>query len=658
MLKQTLTDNWFFFKGEVDPLAIDRRFFDQVAIPHTWNAFDGQDGGNDYYRGKCAYICSFRCPQDYSRTVLAFEGVNSVAEVYLNNRYVGVHQGGYSAFAFDISSFLVSEDNQLVILVDNSHIEEVIPLDADFTFYGGIYRQVSLYHAHDLAFDRVFSGSKGILIWQRLVDSSKAELDVEIRLVNHSSNKEGTLVANVFDEAKRLVATKEVPFSIQGDELIEFSWSILDPHLWQGRSDPYLYTFEFMLIDGKTVVDMEKVVTGFRSVAIDENGFRLNGEFMRLNGVCRHQDREDKGNALTSEMHREDFRIIKEVGANAVRLAHYQQAEEVYAICDREGFVVWAEIPYITRSSKTDKLSESAHQQLRELILQNINHPSIAFWGLQNELTLRTKDALLDASVASLQKLAKSLDPYRITTQAQVGGLDPEDSLNCLTDTLGYNLYYGWYYGGYTDLGKWLDDFHQKLPTKTLAISEYGVEGLTHLHTDDPKVRDYTEEYHSLWHELTYELLSERSFIWGTFVWNMFAFGSDFRNEGGCKGRNNKGLVTFDRKTRKDAFYFYKANWSEEPVLHITSKRYQKRPNALITVKVYCNVSPVLLWVNGTSVDLRKRTGVIHEFPVKLKPGVNYVVAKVDKLEDSVTWILDEDQDSNAKVLKSDVDWK
>jgi beta-galactosidase len=638
MHKTTINSSWLLLKEEVAVDQINSREFETINLPHTWNNIDGQDGGNDYHRGVGTYVKVFDYKKKNNRTYLEFEGVNSVSTVYLNHTFLGKHQGGYSTFRFDVTDIIKEKDNTLIVYADNTHDETVYPLAADFTFYGGIYRSVHLVETDHLLFDLMHVGAPGVYVTQKKIDKNNAHIVVDGYIQNHDSeNKHAIFEVVVTDHDHHVVASTQQEVDVEKKNKVSVSLDIKNPHLWQGTVDPYLYTVTVKLWHSGKVVDQRDIKTGLRFFSMDHEAFYLNGVKTHLNGVSRHQDRKDIGNALTDAMHEEDLKIIHEMGANSIRLAHYQQADKIYDLCDELGFVVWAEIPYISMSSKTDTTGGNALSQMEELIKQNYNHSSIIMWGISNEITIAGKKNNVDEILVQLNKLTKELDPYRFTTMAHVSMLPVDDIQVSLPDVIGYNHYFGWYSGEVEDFKPWLENYRRVNPNRPLCLSEYGVEGIHTYHTETPKVKDYSEEYHALWHEKAYDILSNTPYVWGTYVWNMFAFAADFRDEGGSKGMNNKGLVTFDRKTKKDAFYYYKAKWQDQPVLHLCSKRFVDRNQDEITLKAYSNLGNVTFILNGVEVKDVSNYDVIYQANVILKPGENHVLVKSGDLVDEVT---------------------
>ena len=605
-MRQVLNLNykWAFTKeaGEV-PTSIPASW-NWVNLPHTWNNIDGQDGGNDYYRGTCFYAKKLEktdlpeCDQYY----LEFQGANASADVYVNGKKLASHDGGYSTWRVNVTDALEA-DNLIVVAVENGINERVYPQQADFTFYGGLYRDVNLICVNNSHFDLDYFGGPGIMITPT-VNGADADVAVEVFLTNAQSGQE--LVYRLKDADGNIVAEGK-----QSASETKASFTISNVHLWNARKDPYLYTAEVALVNGEEEIDQVSARFGCRSYVIDpEKGFILNGESYPLRGVSRHQDRWGFGNALLHEHHDEDMDLICEMGANTIRLAHYQHDQYFYDLCDERGLVIWAEIPYISRHMPTGR--ENTISQMKELVVQNYNHPSIVVWGLSNEITMTGKsneDLLENHKI--LNDLVHEMDPTRLTTIAVVSMCDMHDPYIQIPDVVSHNHYFGWYGGDTSMNGPWFDKFHAEFPNIPVGMSEYGCEALD-WHTSDPQQGDYTEEYQAYYHEELIKQLFTRPYIWATHVWNMFDFGADARAEGGENGQNHKGLVTFDRKYKKDSFYAYKAWLSDDPFVHICGKRYVDRVEDETKVTVYSNQPEVELFVNGKS--LGKQTSEEHFF--------------------------------------------
>ena len=600
-MRETINLNrkWAFIMGSEDvPKAMPSPAC-YVNLPHTWNAIDGQDGGNDYTRGLCWYVKTLsreEIPQN-KRLFLEINGANSSADLYVNGAHIAHHDGGYSTWRADITDAAgTSGDVLLALGVDNSPNETVYPQMADFTFYGGLYRDVNLIAVPESHFDLTYYGGPGIAVTP-VMEGDDARVTTHVYLTNAQPSQ--TLHYVLRDGEDREIAHADL--SAQ-----QTQWETVIPksHRWDGRKDPYLYTAEVTLIDGDVGLDRVSARFGCRSFAIDpQKGFFLNGRSYPLHGVSRHQDRWGIGNALLPEHHREDMDLICEVGANTIRLAHYQHDQFFYDLCDERGMIVWAEIPYISRHM--NRADENAVAQMKELITQNYNHPSIVVWGLSNEITMTmTDEADMLRVHRTLNDLCHEMDKTRLTTLAAVSPCPINAMVVHIPDVVSYNHYFGWYGGDPSMNGPWFDRFHEAYPNTPIGMSEYGCEALN-WHTSDPRQGDYTEEYQAHYHEELIRQLFTRPYIWATHVWNMFDFGADARAEGGENGQNHKGLVTFDRKYKKDAFYAYKAWLSDEPFVHLCGKRYVDRVEDVTRVTVYSNLPEVTLLVNGKVLETK-----------------------------------------------------
>ncbi len=597
---------WAFSKNANNPPSEMPQLWDFVNLPHTWNNIDGQDGNNDYYRGKCFYAKKF-AKTDLPESELYFleiNGANSSADVYLNGEKIAVHDGGYSTWRVDMTKFL-SDDNLLVIAVDNSPNDYVYPQIADFTFYGGLYRDVNIICVSESHFDLEYYGGPGIKITPT-VKGKNATVEVEVYIKNKK------------DSQSLYYALKDSDGNIVGEAdhtNTKITFEIENVHLWNGKKDPYLYTAEVFLYEDNKALDKVSSKFGCRYFKVDpEKGFYLNGKEYPLRGVSRHQDRWEIGNALRPHHHEEDMDLIMDVGANTVRLAHYQHDRYFYDLCDEKGLIVWAEIPYISHHLPDGNANTVS--QMKELVTQNYNHPSICFWGLSNEITMKNSETpeLLE-NHRILNDLCHEMDNTRLTTIAVVSHCSLDSKYLKIPDLIAYNHYFGWYGGDTSMNGPWFDNFHKKHPEIPIGCSEYGCEALN-WHTSNPTQGDYTEEYQAYYHEELIQQLFPRKYIWATYVWNMFDFGADARNEGGENGQNHKGLVTFDRKYKKDAFYAYKAWLSDEPFIHICGKRYVERAENKVKITIYSNLPEVELFLNGKSFD--KKTSENHFFKFEI----------------------------------------
>lgn len=621
---QNLHDGWLFTKANEQPPATLPQGWEPVTLPHTWNNFDGQDGGSDYHRGACWYCRALRLPlpADDGRAYLEFQGANSICEVYLNGRMAARHAGGFSAFRADITPYLrPNGENLLAVMVDNGPNDSVYPQMADFTFFGGLYRAVNLITVPASHFDLDHLGAPGLRVTPLLREDGAADVTLEACLTDARDGQK--LVFEVHDSGGACIASAEADLR-EGNA----SLRLKNPHLWAGAEDPYLYTACAKLLEGGRELDLVSARFGVRTFEVrPDTGFYLNGRPYPLHGVSRHQDRLDQGWAIGAREHEEDMKLIREVGANTIRLAHYQHDPYFYDLCDEAGMVVWAEIPFISMFLNTPEARENTLQQMRELIEQNYNHPSICFWGIANEISIGGESEALLENLNALNDLAHALDQTRMTTMANLSMVENDSPLNRITDVISYNHYFGWYLGKVEDNGPWLDAFHAENPEICLGVSEYGCEGITTLHSASPRVRDYSEEYQAYYHEKMLETFAERPYLWSTHVWNMFDFASDMRDEGGVRGRNNKGLVTFDRQTRKDSFYLYKAYWTKAPFVHICARRFKERAQETTQVKVYSNCEQVTLKVNGQKVEAVEGAHVFAFDRVPLTMGENIIQA-------------------------------
>ncbi len=617
-----INKNWLFVKNTTD---VEAREGVAVDLPHSWNAEDGFDGGNDYFRGSCLYVKTIKRSElpAADRYYLEIRGANSSADVYLGGEKLAHHDGGYSTWRVDLTEKL-SDEAELAIVVDNSPNDTVYPQMADFTFYGGLYRDVNIIAVSESHFDLDYYGAPGLKITPT-VEGKDAKVEVEVYVKNLKEGQK--LVYTITDkegnEIAKLESTeKQATFTLEG------------VHLWNGRKDPYLYTCMAEIVEDGHIIDNVYSHFGCRTFKIDpDNGFILNGEEYPLRGVSRHQDRWGVGNALLPEHHREDIDLIMEVGATTIRLAHYQHDQYFYDLCDEKGLVIWAEIPYISKHMPGGR--ENTISQMKELVSQNYNHPSIVVWGLSNEISIGGSDEDLLENHRILNDLVHEMDKTRLTTIAAVSMCKMDDPYLLIPDVVSYNHYFGWYGGDTTMNGPWFDKFHAMHPTIPIGCSEYGCEALNS-HTSDPKQADYTEEYQSYYHEELIKQLFTRKYMWATHVWNMFDFGADARAEGGENGQNHKGLVTMDRKYKKDAFYAYKA-WlvspEDDPFVHLCSKRYIDRVEDVTKVTVYSNLPEVELFVNGESIG--KKTAPDHFFYFDVKnEGETTIVAKAGELTD------------------------
>jgi len=613
---------WAFTKQTTEiPSQINKQW-DFVNLPHSWNAIDGQDGDNDYYRGTAIYAKELLKEDlpEAERYYIEINGANSSADLYVNGKKMAHHDGGYSTWRCDITEE-IGFKTMIAIAVDNAPNEVVYPQMADFTFYGGLYRNVNIIGVPASHFDLDYYGGPGIKVTPA-IEGKDAKVEVEVFVTGGKLGQ--SLRYTLLDAEGNAVAQ-----CVSNDTKVVLD--IENVHLWNGRKDPYLYTAKAELVEEDAAIDCVSTRFGCRTFQIDpENGFILNGEEYPLRGVSRHQDRWGIGNALLPEHHEEDIDLICEVGATTIRLAHYQHDQYFYDLCDERGLVIWAEIPYISKHMPTGR--ENTISQMKELITQNYNHPCIVVWGLSNEISIAGSDNDLLENHKILNDMVHEMDKTRLTTIAAVSMCKITDPYIQIPDVVSYNHYFGWY-GGDTDMnGPWFDNFHKTYPNIPIGCSEYGCEALD-WHTSNPFQGDYTEEYQAYYHEELIKQLFTRKYMWATHVWNMFDFGADARNEGGENGQNHKGLVTMDRKYKKDAFYAYKAWLNPEPMVHLCGKRYVDRVEDVTKVTVYSNQPKVELFANGVSLGVKEAADHFFYFDVP-NVGHTHLVAVAGELKD------------------------
>lgn len=640
-----VNDSWFFSDNAKSVPESTPSDWESLSLPHTWNGTDGQDGGNDYKRCKAFYCREVSSAELVGEeNFIEFGAVNSSGEVFWNGELLAVHHGGYSGFRVKIPADRITENNLLTVTADNSRSDSVYPQNADFTFYGGIYRDVKIISVSSAHFDLEYMGSCGVAVTPEIIGE-----DADIHIKAYTKNSNGAKVKfTVFDGDK---AISEVFADADNAQAVI---KINGVHLWNGRKDPHLYTLKSELIKDGEILDTVSTRFGCRTFKIDpQKGFILNGEEYPLRGVSRHQDYPVKGNALTLEDHKRDIDLILEIGATTVRLAHYQHSQDFYNLCDETGLVIWAEIPYISKHMPNGR--ENTVSQMKELIYQNYNHPCIVTWGLSNEITIAgSADPDLIENHKILNNLCHEIDATRPTTLAAVTMCSIDSEIVHITDVLSYNHYFGWYGGDTSMNGPWFDAFHKKYPNRAIGISEYGCEALD-WHTSNPVQGDYSEEYQAYYHEELIKQIADRPYLWATHVWNMFDFAADARAEGGENGMNHKGLVTFDRKYKKDAFYAYKAWLSDTPTLHICGKRYVDRVEDVTKVTVYSNCPEIELFANGKSYG-KQTKGKYPFFRYEVKnEGVTVLEVKSGDLSDTAT-LKKVDKPNEAYIMKDEGD--
>lgn len=661
-LSLALAENWKFNRGSADGAqapGFDDRAWDSVRVPHTWNVGDGDDGGG-YFRGDGWYRTRFSLPPGWSgkRIFVQFDGANRTAEVWLNGKRVGSHRGGFARFRFDLTELLdASDENVLAVRVSNAGHDNMAPVSGDFTFFGGLYREVSLLAVEPVHIDLMDHASPGVFIHQTQLSSELADLNVQVKLANDTGLAASVVVRSVILDAggKQMESTeREVALPPWARGEVSARVLLPRPHFWNAQEDPYLYQVNTYVLSGGVVRDRVTLPLGLRTLAVDPAlGFFLNGKYLDLHGVNRHQETEGKGWAISAADEDEDFSIIEEMGCTFVRQSHYQQSQHWNDLGDRRGMLMWAELAYVNDARDNPEFLENAKEQLRELIRQNFHHPAIVVWSIGNETFVRDKKVIPadtnDRILRALAAVAREEDPGRFSTYASNG--DVTEPRAGITDVVGFNHYFGWYHGEPEEFATWLDKQHADRPDLRIGMSEFGAGANIAQHEEParhPEARGqwHPEEWQSKYHEVYWQTLKTRPWVWSKLIWVMFDFASDGRNEGGTPGRNDKGLVTADRKVRKDAYYWYQANWSYRPVLHLTSKRFVDRKQPKTMVKVYSNATTVELLVNGVPAGRQNSANKIFVWPdVALTPGENRIEvrAMIDGVEqvDRCVWKLE-----------------
>lgn len=622
----SLNENWTlsFPKGD--------HATEQVNLPHTWNAVDGNDGNGSYLRTTGVYTRTFTAPKqprEGGRTYVEVLAAALNSTVKVNGQVATTHEGGFSIFRADVTDLCHEGENELTIEVSNEDTPSMYPSSADFTFYGGLYRGVNLISVPNAHFDLDYYGGPGMMVTPVPTEDGGANFTIKSFVTNPADDL--TVMYSIEDCFGREVAS-----AVRGSADTEVTIYVPDAQLWS-MDEPNLYTVVATLQRNNEEVDEIAANVGVRSFKVTpDEGFSINGVPTPLRGVSRHQDRVFEGNALTAEEHYDDAMLIKELGANTIRLAHYQHSQDFYDACDEIGFAVWAEIPFISVFKKGEGAHKHVMEEMKELIIQNYNHPSIMFWGISNEILIGGISQELVDTHHDLEKLCKELDPTRLTTIAHVSTTPVNGPMHHITDLESYNHYFGWYGGKMEQNGPWLDQFHAEHPDICIGISEYGCEGIINWHSNTPQCKDYTEEYQALYHEHMAQVFEDRPWVWASHVWNMFDFGCAARNEGGVSGRNNKGLVTMDRKTKKDSYFVYQAYWTQTPMVHIAGRRHAQRAGETTEIKVYSNQDTVVLYVNGKEVG-QQTAHRVFKFNVALNEGFNTIVAVVGDVKDSIT---------------------
>ena len=654
---QRLDAGWHFKLADApgaEKSDFDDSGWEAVSLPHNWGWQEAQAGKN-YYRGPGWYRRELDVgAQPGKRYFLRFEAACLVADVYLNGKLLGQHRGGFGAFCFEITKQLSDTGtNWLALRVDNAKAPDLAPLEGDFSVYGGLYRPVYLIVTDAENISLTDHGSPGVVCSQTSVTETQAVLDVTAQISNGTQKKSSLkLAASVIDADGKVIATSEQAITLAPRDTAPYFLRVTvpQPHLWNGRKDPYLYkaVVELRSADEVEAVDSVEQPLGLRFYSIDpDRGFFLNGQPYHLHGVNRHQDYMNEGWAITESNLDEDISLLKELGATVIRCAHYQHSDYFYSLCDKAGILVWAELPQVNLIRDTPEFENTSRNQFLDLIRQNVNHPAIFAWSLFNEIGGSSDDP--HCELQDLNALAHGEDPTRPTIEATM--TDSRPQMNKIPDLLGWNIYPGWYGGNKEDYGQMLDARRDSSRHGGFCLSEYGAGANPAQHEQNPQHPKaggpwHPEEWQAEVHEAAWAAIKQRPFVWGSFAWCMFDFAVSTRHEGSTPGLNDKGLVTRDRKIKKDAFYFYKANWSDEPVLYITSRRFTERTNAVTDVKIYSNATEPELFINGVSQGKRSDgvNGVFLWKNLTLSPGENKISATAQRngqnMSDECVWNL------------------
>lgn len=648
-----INDSWSFHK--------ENEASEQVRIPHTYNSADGQSG-TSMWRGRGFYTRKLMITEADLKQSLFLEigAAAMVSTVYINGQKVYENTCPYALYRMSINEYVNEGENQIEIVTDNSANDAVYPQMADFSFYGGLYRDVKVIAAPKIHFDYLDGSRDGVQI--RTVKEENGSCWKVVgtgSIVCEKAKSKGKVRMLLLDQGE-VVCETSASMEFSGKDMFSLSLEISDPHLWMGTEDPYLYQVKLELYEEKTVVEERSISTGFRTIQItSDQGLFLNGKHVKLRGVARHQDFGGVGNAVSKENMECDMQLIKEIGANSVRLSHYQHDDYFYQRCDEEGILVWAEVPFISIISENEAAEDNIREQMRRLILQCGNHTSVYCWGVQNEITIAGENEEIHAHVKRMSEYTKNLDPDRYTAEANIYSVANESPINRLAELVGYNLYYGWYYDTIPGLQKRLDEFHAACPDIPLLVTEYGVDTNPQYHSYEPKTKDYTEEYQLLFTDNALRSFEERPYFVGSYVWNLCDFGSANRDEGGKQGQNQKGLVTIDRKIKKDAFYLYKAYWSENPFVKLAGSRFVNRHKEKNTITVLTNLKKLELLVNGESVAKTETVNPMTHFEgILLSKGENQIVvrgydAQGNLYEDQMILNYTE-EDKNYQYVKKD----
>jgi len=655
-IETPLNAGWLFHRGEVasgEAADLDTAGWAPATLPHTVNGGDGETGAG-YYRGPAWYRRLLVVKrQAAGRAFLDFEGAALAADVYVNGRHLARHEGGFARFRVDATDALRPGTNLIAVRTDNGPLPQVAPRGGDFTVFGGLYRPVSLIETGNVHFDLLDHGGPGLYASLRTVDRGTARLAVRARLTNDGARAAELAVSvDARDRSGRRAAfvSRRVTLAPHTTAEVTLPLAIANPHRWDGVRDPYLYRLVGRIDQPGAVADKVEIPLGIRTIAFDSRrGFLLNGRPYPLHGVDYfHPERPGVGTAVTDDQIDQDMRILGALGVSGLRLVHFQHPQRVYDDADRMGLPLWTEIPLNGAIGEGAAFRANVEEQMRELIRQNENHPAVVIWGVGNEV-YATDPAVAD-TIRAVHQVAKAEDSSRPTAYAHCCDAD-DDPKAMITDLIAFNRYMGWYSEEGSGIGAWADGYHRRYPSRPFLVSEYGAGASIRQQQVPPPLRNaptsawHPEQAQTAYHISNWDKLKARSYLSGSFVWVAFDLPSDGRHEGDRPGINDKGLVTYDRQTPKDAYFWYQANWSRAPVLHLLDKRANRRDTSLVPVGLVTNAATATLVVNGKRIGTRKVLDHRVLFPdVRLREGANLIrveaVRSGRRLSDEAIWTL------------------
>ena len=653
----TINDGWKFTKGspfEAQLTGCDDSSWETVNIPHTWNDKDADDETPGFYRGPVWYRKQLFIDksQEGRRAVIYFEGANQEVRFYLNGQFVGEHKGGYTRFCFDITPHLrYGQENLFAIYVNNVYNPNIPPLSADFTFFGGIYRDVYLQFMNPVHIATNDYASSGVYIRTPEVNNSAASVEITTLLTNDMSQPTEIRVENIICDAdgKEVKKTQAEVKLAAGETKTDISKKIKidSPRLWD-IDDPYRYMVYTRILDKRKGTLLDEVVNplGLRWFKFDsEKGFFLNGKGRKLIGTARHQDYFQKGNALRDELHVQDVLLLKEMGGNYLRVSHYPQDPVIMEMCDKLGIVTSVEIPVVNAVTETEEFLHNSVEMAKEMVRQDFNRPSVMIWGYMNEIFLRrpyTEGKQLEDYYRFTEKVARALeatireeDPSRYTMMAyhNMPQYYEDAHLTEIPMIQGWNLYQGWYEPDINEFQRLLDRAHKVYKGKVLMVTEYGPGVDPRVHSYQPERFDFSQEYGLVYHKHYLNEMMKRPFIAGSSLWNLNDFYSESRVDA-VPHVNNKGVVGLNRE-KKDVYWFYKTALSRRPILVIGNREWKSRGGVVNTaqkeciqsVPVFSNAEEVELFVNNKSLGKKKIENNYALFDVPFVGGENLLEA-------------------------------